>query len=103
MHLLRLAGGMYEIMKLASRACNAEHRLWEEKLKTQRVEFQEKLDGYKAQIESFERDGDVDKREEVYTGKVEVLVKALEERLRRLRRSTTRRSCSAGASRGTRR
>ena len=70
---------MYEIMKLASRACNAEHRLWEEKLKTQRVEFQEKLDGYKAQIESFERDGDVDKREEVYTGKVEVLVKALEE------------------------
>ena len=70
---------MYEIMKLASRACNAEHRLWEEKLKTQRVEFQEKLDGYKTQIESFERDGDVDKREEVYTGKVEVLVKALEE------------------------
>ena len=70
---------MYEIMKLAGRACNSEHRLWEEKLKARREVFQTKLEEYKVTIESFERDGDVDKREEVYAGKVEVLNKALEE------------------------
>ena len=69
---------MYEIMKLAGRACNSEHRLWEEKLKARREVFQTKLEEYKVTIESFERDGDVDKREEVYAGKVEVLVAALE-------------------------